>query len=481
MSKQIPFLYRRGDAYTFRIAVPIKLRSFIGCRELTKSLRTSDKHLALPRALELAATCKRLFFDLKEMMSDSSNKNKLDMATQMRIAAEQIRLRWAKEEHEAEVDRLKEELRQEKKLNNAKLDAYKELLNNLGLVQQKPVATSASTEIRLQDPLLNTANPQHKLSEIIPYWITAQSPAKSSIVAFKFVVSKFEKLNPKLTVETTQTEHVEEFIETLQKEQLNPKTISKNISFIRALFNTAKAKKWIKTNPAIGHKLPSQKSKRASVRGYRVEEMNLIFSSPVFTQGARPTGCKGEAAYWIPLLLLFTGARREEICQLTSIRIRVENGVNVLDIDTIDEDDLLKTASSIRVIPIHEFLINLGFLDFVSKIKNSDSEHQMLFPLLAKNARGHYGQKWGDWWGKYIKKTVGITDSLISPAHSFRHSFITECRRAQVSGDCARALTGHSVKKQDDHDGYGETPIETLAQAMNKIEYPGIKLNHLIK
>jgi hypothetical protein len=42
-------------------------------------------------------------------------------------------------------------------------------------------------------------------------------------------------------------------------------------------------------------------------------ELQAIFSTPVFTQGERPAGGKGEAAFWLPLLALFTGARRGEL------------------------------------------------------------------------------------------------------------------------------------------------------------------------
>jgi hypothetical protein len=42
-------------------------------------------------------------------------------------------------------------------------------------------------------------------------------------------------------------------------------------------------------------------------------ELNKLFASPVFTKGDRPAGGKGEAAFWLPLLSLFTGARQSEL------------------------------------------------------------------------------------------------------------------------------------------------------------------------
>lgn len=42
---------------------------------------------------------------------------------------------------------------------------------------------------------------------------------------------------------------------------------------------------------------------------FSAEELTAIFSLPIFTDGKRPLGGKGEASYWMPLLMLWTGAR----------------------------------------------------------------------------------------------------------------------------------------------------------------------------
>lgn len=389
-------MHRRGDAYTFRIAVPIELRPYILCRELTKSLRTTDKKIAFPRALELAASCKRLFYDLREIMSDSSSDSKLDLPTRMRIEAERIKLRWAKEEHEAEIKKLEETRRQEIKLHNAKIEAYKEILSGIQPSHFTFQSDHIDTGIKKEVP--TTPSKLHKLSEVIPLWISKRNPAKSSISAFTFAISRFEKLYPNLYAETITSEHINEFVEKLESENLSAKTISKDHSMIRALFTIAVNKKWVDSNPAVGTLLPSKKTSRPPVRGYTIEELNSIFSSPVFTSGERPASCKGEAALWVPLLLLFTGARREEICQLATQRVRLENSINVIDLDTLDEEDGLKTATSFRTVPVHDFLIKLGFLEYVKTMMDTGSPNQMLFPLLRKNERGQNSAQSSEKW-----------------------------------------------------------------------------------
>src|SRR5690349_21905830 len=49
---------------------------------------------------------------------------------------------------------------------------------------------------------------------------------------------------------------------------------------------------------------------------WEVAELQLLFTSPVYLGGARPDGGRGEAAYWLPLLGLYTGARQGELAPL---------------------------------------------------------------------------------------------------------------------------------------------------------------------
>jgi integrase len=49
---------------------------------------------------------------------------------------------------------------------------------------------------------------------------------------------------------------------------------------------------------------------------FTVAELNLLFAAPVFAKGERPTTGRGEAAFWLPLLSLYSGARRSELAGL---------------------------------------------------------------------------------------------------------------------------------------------------------------------
>jgi integrase len=88
---------------------------------------------------------------------------------------------------------------------------------------------------------------------------------------------------------------------------------------------------------------------------FNIAELKLLFASPVFTREERPEGGKGEAAFWLPLLGLFTGARRGELAGLTAADVVIDEATGHCVI-IIREDESrsrsLKTRGSARTIPL---------------------------------------------------------------------------------------------------------------------------------
>ncbi|RMO57498.1 hypothetical protein ALQ37_200073 [Pseudomonas syringae pv. aptata] len=68
-------------------------------------------------------------------------------------------------------------------------------------------------------------------------------------------------------------------------------------------------------------KASTKQSRTATRKGYTQAELIKVFSSPLFKiQWVAPRASFGEARKWLPLLLCYTGARREEIAQIKPIR-----------------------------------------------------------------------------------------------------------------------------------------------------------------
>ncbi|WP_342355976.1 site-specific integrase [Vibrio aestuarianus] len=151
--------------------------------------------------------------------------------------------------------------------------------------------------------------------------------------------------------------------------------------------------------------------------------------------------------YWLPLLGCFTGARLNELCQLYKEDIYQQDGIWTIRIDEQFEGQKLKNTFSRRTIPIHQKLLDLGFIDYVKSVK-----HSRIFPEL-KDSRDGFGSAASKWFGRFkLKLGFGKGHDF----HSFRHTFATELKNADISSVIAGELLGHA-QQNITYDRYGKT------------------------
>jgi hypothetical protein len=148
----------------------------------------------------------------------------------------------------------------------------------------------------------------------------------------------------------------------------NAQTVNKNLAFLGGILTRAERDGFFESLPAWSNpfhvSFEIAASEREPYEPFSIEEMRRLFASPVFVENARPQGGRGEAAFWFPLIALFSGARRTEIAQLKVGDVRQgEAGIWYFDFTSEGADQNLKTASSARSVPIHSELIRLGLLD----------------------------------------------------------------------------------------------------------------------
>ena len=260
--------------------------------------------------------------------------------------------------------------------------------------------------------------------------------------------------------------------------RLSEPTIRNHLRALSAVLSHGLRMQWLTENPVIaggvGRGAAVAATRRAAAasrrKDYTGDELKAIFSSPVFADPnwAPPRASFGKAWYWLPLLLYYTGARREELAQLQVADVlRSEDGIDYLSIlDTEGEDDgerSVKTKGSRRRIPLHPDLIARGFLDYVA----SQPKGGQLFPALKPNPAGYFGANFGKRWSEYLRKTVKL-DSPVSPIHGFRHTFKTLCRDAGIPEDVHDAITGHAGPGGIARD-YGSMPLRRMAQELGKL------------
>src|SRR5258708_39878612 len=113
----------------------------------------------------------------------------------------------------------------------------------------------------------------------------------------------------------------------------------------------------------------------------------------------------------------------------------------------------------------------------------STGHESRLFAVLAPGPKGGFGDAWSKWFGRY-KRDLGITNKA-SVFHSFRHGFKDVARAARVSEDLHDALTVHAGssvgRTYGAKDMVRRFGLETLADAVNRIKYPGLDLSNVLR
>jgi hypothetical protein len=171
---------------------------------------------------------------------------------------------------------------------------------------------------------------------------------------------------------------------------------------------------------------------------YKIEQLNSFFNSKWYTEDLEHNLKEEPHKIWIPLILLFTGARTNEIAQLYVEHIKEKEGIHLFKIKDEQEDQSTKNKSSNREVPIHKTLIDLGFLKYVEYQKKLKKDRLFSGLYLTKN-KG-YGQHFGKifnefkytWLDEEAIEKLNNNEILLD-LHSFRHSFTTASRKAKTS------------------------------------------------
>lgn len=197
----------------------------------------------------------------------------------------------------------------------------------------------------------------------------------------------------------------------------------------------------ISDNPCSSIKVEVPNVTRERAPEFTDAEMNTLFDSGLFTGDIHPVRANyGEAIYWVPVLLAYTGARLEEICQLFRRDVEQKDGHWVIHIRDWDESQSVKTGKS-RVVPLHPHLLELGFERFLA---TRATEGPLFSELKVSKSTGRYSDKLGKWLGEQIRQILGLKTGSISPLHAFRHTFVTHMRDLDIREDIQNAITGHS-------------------------------------
>lgn len=215
-----------------------------------------------------------------------------------------------------------------------------------------------------QVPPLGSLHRGLTLSQVLDRWKLEANPKPKTIAEWELVISRFNTLHGVLPIAKITKAHVVAFKDTRLLAGSASATVTKQLGALSSLLQYSVGNDLITTNVASGVRVARNKVEKKARLPYEIDDLNRIFSCPIYALGERPQGGGGEAAYWLPLLALYTGARLEELGQLRRKDIKESDGLWYITITDEAEGASLKTHSSRRAIPIHPELCRLGFVDY---------------------------------------------------------------------------------------------------------------------
>ena len=247
---------------------------------------------------------------------------------------------------------------------------------------------------------------------------------------------------------------------------LGLKRLDKRRLYLSKFFDYAK-NKW--------HRGPNPMAARLATTGqitddgeayseFTTDDLKLIFSPEYLSHMDKPDW------YWIPLMGLFSGARLGELGGLEVKDFKVVDGVKVFDISTG------KNKYSVRRVPIHSRLIDLGLLDYVEALRSRGATY-LLHHRSADYLEKSVGLRFAIW-----LKRLGIkAEDEKKVFHSFRSTAITDMHNAGAGGAFIRLAVGHSTPDTDGvHGKYIRgVKLENVSKAIEKLAFPCVDFETL--
>ncbi|MDN7932038.1 site-specific integrase [Burkholderia metallica] len=307
------------------------------------------------------------------------------------------------------------------------------------------------------------------LAALVEKWAKERKPTGGAVEQMNLAVDRFYTHVGRIPVAAITRQHLVSLKDKLFATDLAASSVKRYMDQFYTLLRFAYDNEVI---PALIPRVSVSVKRTEKARiSFDTSALNAIFSNPVYAQGERPVRGAGEAAYWIPLLGLYTGARVEELCQLAPDDVYEEAGHWCVQfVYNAERGQRVKNLGSIRRIPLHADLIRLGFVEYVQARKGSPR----LFDL-AVDRHGKASSSWVKWFGTYLRSVCGVTNPRMT-FHSFRHTFKDACRAAGVRREVSDALTGHSDGSASSGYGGDFYPLPPLVDAMARIEIAGVRL-----
>jgi integrase len=314
-----------------------------------------------------------------------------------------------------------------------------------------------------------TADPSLTPWMLFERWIKSAEPADSTVDRWRGVFLKLKADFPNMNAAALLPEQAQAWTKGLLSENRSAYTVS-NIWHCasRTVYAWAIDEKLLTRNPFTGWRIKVPKStKTRETKSFTDTEIGLILNAALAAKMRGGARSKSDAAKrWCPWLAAYSGARMGELTQLRGDDIKEQDGVHAMKITP--EAGTTKTRTT-RMVPLHEHLVEQGFLEFVKASGKGPLFYNEPTGPSAEvdptNPRKPRSAKTREHLAEWVRK-LGVNDPELSPNHAWRHSFKAIGDRAGISEKVLDAIVGHAPASIGR--GYGEPTLADKAQELRK-------------
>jgi len=295
-------------------------------------------------------------------------------------------------------------------------------------------------------------------------------------VKFKDDIRKLPRNRSKIQQYRDLDFHEQVLLNVDEKDRISTTTVNNILGYVSSFMKWSVINGFVEVNFFEGMKLKKQIRQRDERDRFTEKEIKKIFQKHNYIEFTEVENHK-YSNYWSPLISVFSGMRLNEICSLyldNIIQEKVNGRKKIWCFNILEEPDRpdkhLKTLSSKRVVPIHDTLIDLGFIEFVELLKKRHTNRQRLFQEL-KYGEGSYIRNVSYFFNKKYLPLLGLkTDK--KNFHSIRHTVVDHLKQRLVDISFINELVGHHHGNIDlDRYGKGYTTDIIYNKCVKKINY----------
>jgi integrase len=454
----------KTGVFSFRMAVPAKLRDAIGKREVKQSLKTKDHRKAVVMAMRLHEEWKGRFLIAEQSLTGRTGGS----GSALTMFDEAVG--WL-----AGLGFENKELRRSE-TPDSELDARFDYADHLiDEYQRKPDPLTSMKIAALQGSL---KRPHPTVRDAVNLYLRERNPpgkrteAKAKQFELhvrrneRYLLASLKRDKPLTQISRHDARGFRDYLKERKDERdgtaLKPESINRSLQAIVAVFNFAMREYQLDVkNPFSGLYVEDHEAKGDKKQSFTDEQLEAYLAAASETLNSEAKHCT--------VLMAYTGARTDEIAGLEVQDVQLDEQIPHICIRPNETRPKLKTPASRRILPlIGSALVSAREAVEEARKRNGDDSALPNAPLFPRYGRPRGADALSAVQNKLIRNKLSITNPKIT-AYSTRHRMKDKLRNALIDSDLQDAIMAHNRGQSQISDHYGNGYLlDVLSRALNK-------------